>query len=126
MKKEFFVIGNVSTYLLTHWDIVNKAAANGRGVYIFCFDDFKGDRAGRSFYVTFHRLSKFRIKSDNYDQAIFNQSLKRSIEVYDTSYQYCAMFDIGDNIIGGSFIPYKNPEELKQALYEAIRTYQNS
>lgn len=121
-----YVNGHIDTSALVHWNIVESVKQCGRGIYLFRLERDDQGYLGNEFCCAFHEVAEFCYSSDSNENAIANNAIAQSVITYDLDYQYCAMFEIDGEIIGGAFVPFREPEELELALDYAINHHQNS
>ncbi|MEM9507533.1 MAG: hypothetical protein AAGA16_07560 [Cyanobacteria bacterium P01_E01_bin.35] len=121
-----FAVGFLSQHSLIHEKLLKSKDLFGRGVYIISMYSSWEKKLKDEVSLLFAQLSEFEINNSFNAAAIRNNAVAKSIQQYDTSYQYCVMFEIDQNIVGGAFIPFDQPIELQLAIDQAIAAYKNS
>lgn len=71
-----------------------------------------------------HTIDEVCISDDSPGDMFTHHVFKKSFQSYDNSCQYCIMFQIDNQIVGGAIIPFVDSDVLDLALRQALTTYQ--
>ena len=98
----------------------------GRGVFLVGFrTDDRTDIPPRFAQTLFCDSEQFPIAYCSNDEMVRNNAIVNLIERYDIACQYFVMFEVDEEIVGGTFVSLDRPGEFELALEQALANYRN-
>ena len=124
--KKFIAAGNINDYVELHDFLCDEAKTLPRGLFLISGTLTGLKEIPPTIKIEFCNIDDFELKSNTYEEQIRSNAIAQFIKQYDTVCQYCLIFEVSFQIVGGVSIPFDQPVQLESAFIQAIATYKKS